>query len=36
MIAIIISVFAVAVYLFETGEKDHTVITNEAPSQVKG
>lgn len=33
---IIIGVFAVAVYFFETGEKDSDVKNNEAPSHVKG
>ena len=36
LIAIIIGVFVAAVYLFETGEKDHTIKPNEAPSQVIG
>jgi hypothetical protein len=36
IIGIIIGVFAAAVYLFETGEKDPNVTANEAPSGVKG
>ncbi len=35
MVGIIIEVFAVAVYFFETAEKDPNVENNEVPSHVK-
>lgn len=35
-IGIIIGAFAVAVYMFETGDKDPDITANEAPSHVKG
>ncbi len=36
IIGIIIGAFAVAVYMFESGDKDPNVTPNEAPSHVKG
>ena len=36
IIAIIIAVFAAAVYFFEAGEKDQAVTPVEAPNHVKG
>ena len=36
MVSIIIIVFAAAVYIFETGEKDSSVVPDKAPSHVKG
>lgn len=36
IIGIIIGVFAAAVYIFETSEKDPNVTANEAPPSAKG